>query len=184
VTFSQRGYEAATMTAIALRAGASIGSLYQFFPSKEALATALVTRYGERLESNLAELAARATELTPTSFADALVDLRLQLRGERAATLALVDVRHTAGDRARLREAMRAHLAHALRAMNPAIPRAKARAMAIVVLAVLKLVPAFVAEDPRDAVGLIRELRSSLSLYLAGAQTPRPRRARSPRRGQ
>ena len=29
-----QGYEAATMTAIAARAGASIGSLYQYFPTK------------------------------------------------------------------------------------------------------------------------------------------------------
>src|ERR1700722_12893791 len=61
-TFSEKGYEAATMTGIALRAGASIGSLYQFFPSKETLAGALVTRYGERLESSLAGLARPAEE--------------------------------------------------------------------------------------------------------------------------
>ena len=34
--FAEKGYEATTMTEIASRAGAAIGSLYQFFPSKEA----------------------------------------------------------------------------------------------------------------------------------------------------
>ena len=33
--FAEKGYEATTMTEIASRAGAAIGSLYQFFPSKE-----------------------------------------------------------------------------------------------------------------------------------------------------
>ena len=41
---AERGYGAATMTEIAARAGASIGSLYQFFPSKEVLADALLRR--------------------------------------------------------------------------------------------------------------------------------------------
>ena len=40
--FAERGYAAATMTESAARAEAPIGSLYQFFPSKEALADTLV----------------------------------------------------------------------------------------------------------------------------------------------
>lgn len=43
--FADQGYEAATTNAIATRAGVSIGSLYQFFPHKEALMDALVERY-------------------------------------------------------------------------------------------------------------------------------------------
>jgi AcrR family transcriptional regulator len=41
VVFAEKGYDAATMTEIAAKAGASIGSLYQFFPTKELLAAAL-----------------------------------------------------------------------------------------------------------------------------------------------
>jgi AcrR family transcriptional regulator len=170
-TFSEKGYEAATMTEIALRAGASIGSLYQFFPSKEALAGAMVAHYGERLEGSLAELAARAEDLTPRSFAAALIALRLELRVERAATLALADIRFVSSDRARLREAIRAQVARALRALNPAIPSARAQAMAIVVLGVIKLAPAFAEEDPSETIGLLRELRSLLSLYLMGERS-------------
>ena len=47
--FADVGYEAATTNAIAARAGMSPGSLYQFFPNKEAIAAALAARYVEEL---------------------------------------------------------------------------------------------------------------------------------------
>ncbi len=43
--FGETGYEAATTEAIAARAGTSIGSLYQFFPNKKAMFTALGHQY-------------------------------------------------------------------------------------------------------------------------------------------
>jgi AcrR family transcriptional regulator len=43
--FAATGYEAATTNAIAREAGASVGSLYQFFPDKEAILLALASRY-------------------------------------------------------------------------------------------------------------------------------------------
>jgi AcrR family transcriptional regulator len=47
--FAGVGYEAATTNAIAQQAETSIGSLYEFFPNKEALAQALADRYVERI---------------------------------------------------------------------------------------------------------------------------------------
>jgi AcrR family transcriptional regulator len=47
--FAQVGYEGATTNAIAKEAGASVGSLYQFFPDKEALLLALADRYRSAL---------------------------------------------------------------------------------------------------------------------------------------
>src|ERR1700722_18957293 len=47
--FAGVGYEAATTNAIAREAGASVGSLYQFFPDKEALLLALTARYRAEL---------------------------------------------------------------------------------------------------------------------------------------
>jgi AcrR family transcriptional regulator len=49
--FAAVGYEAATTNAIARRAGTSIGSLYQFFPNKEALLDALAARYEAQLRA-------------------------------------------------------------------------------------------------------------------------------------
>src|SRR5260370_1341413 len=47
--FEEVGYAAATTNAIAARAGVPIGSLYQFFPNKEAIMDALVERYLDEL---------------------------------------------------------------------------------------------------------------------------------------
>jgi AcrR family transcriptional regulator len=41
--FAEVGFEAATTNGIAARAGVSPGSLYQFFPNKDAMAEALAT---------------------------------------------------------------------------------------------------------------------------------------------
>ena len=43
--FEARGYAAGTTNRIAERAGVSIGTLYQYFPSKEAIAVALLETY-------------------------------------------------------------------------------------------------------------------------------------------
>ena len=45
------GYETATMTEMAERAGASIGALYQYFPNKEAIARALRQQFGDEMEA-------------------------------------------------------------------------------------------------------------------------------------
>jgi AcrR family transcriptional regulator len=49
--FAKIGYEAATTNAIAACANTSIGSLYQFFPNKEAILHALANRYLEQLRA-------------------------------------------------------------------------------------------------------------------------------------
>jgi AcrR family transcriptional regulator len=43
--FAEVGFENSTTNAIAVRAGVSIGSLYQFFSSKEAILEAMASRY-------------------------------------------------------------------------------------------------------------------------------------------
>ena len=49
----ERGYMALTTNAAALRAGVSIGSLYQYFPGKEALLAALLMRHANEIDTVL-----------------------------------------------------------------------------------------------------------------------------------
>jgi AcrR family transcriptional regulator len=45
----ERGYAATSTNAVAERAGVSVGSLYQYFPNKDALIAALHTRHIEQM---------------------------------------------------------------------------------------------------------------------------------------
>ncbi len=69
----ERGIEAWTTNHVAERAGASIGSLYQYFPSKESLVVALYLHrreaYGERLAEALVPVSRAGT---PGAVADAI----------------------------------------------------------------------------------------------------------------
>jgi AcrR family transcriptional regulator len=66
--FAEKGYGATTMTEIASRAGAAIGSLYQFFPSKEALAEALFNRFAERAAAAFARVEELASDARRASW--------------------------------------------------------------------------------------------------------------------
>ena len=62
------GREAATTNAIALEAGVSIGSLYQYFPNREAIIAALVHRHGHRIHA----LVTDAMQPPPATLDDAI----------------------------------------------------------------------------------------------------------------
>lgn len=166
-TFAEKGYEAATMTEIAVRAGAAIGSLYQFFPSKEALAGAILQRYAAWMEIGLSDVVKKAGKLTPRGFADLLIARRLERRPEREAVLAVVEAPGAAGELARFAEETRQNIAVALKAVNPSLSGRRCRAMASVIIQMLKQIPALVEEDSRHRLGLVRELRELLALYIA-----------------
>jgi AcrR family transcriptional regulator len=60
--FAASGYAGATTNHIARRAGVSIGSLYEYFPSKDAILVALVERHVDEAEHELAAALRAARE--------------------------------------------------------------------------------------------------------------------------
>ena len=73
--FAEFGFEATTTNAIAARAGMSPGSLYQFFPNKDAIAEALATRYLEQLRATQAySFAPEIVHLPLDALIDRVVD--------------------------------------------------------------------------------------------------------------
>lgn len=166
--FVEKGYEAATMTEIAGRAGAAIGSLYRFFPTKEALADALVARYGDALLNVFADIEARAGEMPPSGLAAALIEAIQSLQPERAAAVALIDARPEAFEaRTNLRRALRERVAAILAKAAPGLSPAEARTAALLVLHLLKSLRALRAEGVADDTELAREGRTLVALYLA-----------------
>jgi AcrR family transcriptional regulator len=171
--FAEKGYEAATMTEVAARAGASIGSLYQFFPSKDALADALLTRYGEQVLEGLQAIEAQAADLPVAALADALIDLLLGLKQERATALALIEARREAAQPLRLRDALRVGVTRILLLRAPGLSPNRATAMAIAVVLQMKAAAALGAEPglkPRAAA--LAELRRMTRLYLEDGLGP------------
>src|ERR1700754_1142282 len=57
------GFDKASTNRIAEKAGVSVGSLYQYFPSKEALVAAVVKRHGEELMQVVRETLAEVIAL-------------------------------------------------------------------------------------------------------------------------
>ena len=165
--FAEKGYEAATMTEIALRARASIGSLYQFFPSKEVLAEALFNRYIERMAQVLEEIAARAPRLPPARLAQLLIELMLTLRTDRDVAMALFNsVAAIVERRKPPRYFIRSHVAAVLRAARPALSQQRAIAAAMVISQFIKTVPALAEAQEQGGRGFIAEARRMLTLYL------------------
>jgi AcrR family transcriptional regulator len=132
-----RGYLKATMCGIAARADTAIGSLYQFFPNKEAVAEALRARYAAAGEPLWAELTRQAPDLTAEQIARRLVRLMQEQVRRGPAFPALLDAPRTAGSERR-RLQFRRHLAAVLRARQPRLTTAAAQRQAAVVQQLLR----------------------------------------------
>jgi AcrR family transcriptional regulator len=72
------GYDRASTNRIALAAGVSVGSLYQYFPSKEALVAALAARHNAKMtsliRSKLAEVAHAPIPVAVRTIIDAMFE--------------------------------------------------------------------------------------------------------------
>jgi AcrR family transcriptional regulator len=74
----KEGFDKASTNRIADQAGVSIGSLYQYFPSKEALVAALIERHTEEMSSVLTEAFDRVAALPVPEAAREMVALMLR----------------------------------------------------------------------------------------------------------
>ena len=164
---AERGYGAATMTEIAARAGASIGSLYQFFPSKEVLADALLKRYGERMAAALDAVVARAEGASAQAISEGLISVMTDLKADRAAALVLLDARDESKmARSKLRENMLSRIERILVLAMPRLTQTKAQTMSVMLLYMLKAIPPLLAENGAKASQLRDEARDAMQLYI------------------
>lgn len=74
----KRGFDRFTTNEVAEAAGVSIGSLYQYFPNKEALVAALIEKHIEDMSKALMSELARVSQLPMAEAVRAVIDLTIR----------------------------------------------------------------------------------------------------------
>jgi len=174
-SFVTHGYDAATMTEIAARAGASIGSLYQFFPTKLALAAALTDRYSEALQDDLQSLIQRHGMAGDAQLALQLARLLPAVRRRYPAFTVLAESPVTAVNGSAIRKQLREHLRTLLAQRYPHLDDIQRQAAAVVILLLMKATVA-VSHDPdlSPRKPALAQLQQTLTLYLASLAQATP----------
>jgi len=168
--FVEVGFEAATMTAIAERSGASIGTLYHYFPDKLAVASALLNQYANEIEAQWRPLIDQAPTLTHQKFADLFIQRITEFVKERPAYLKLITAPTRFSRDPAARKALRMVIANAFRAKNPALSSESAYLIANVALQIVKGLPMLYTETSLKDKPLVEaEFKKALSLYLGSA---------------
>lgn len=168
------GAAAVTMEAIAARAGTSIGSLYQFFPNRDALLHAVAERYVADLEAVLeAQDAPDAARLPLAELVDAVLAPFDHFHETHPGYFAILFA--PAGSaalgplRGRLRARLRRRVERIFRARAPELAPARRRRLALTAVeaarALMQYIETAVPAPERRAMR--RELRAMLVAYLA-----------------
>jgi AcrR family transcriptional regulator len=161
---AERGFEAATMAEIAARAGAQIGSLYRFFPNKDALADALIRRYREMVDAAFEKTDSRSASSTIEEFADDLLAVFASVRGESPCIIALLDARSDANAwRGDFHDRSLRGVIASLKLRDATLSDEQANDMAVVLLQNMKTLKSL---DVERNAGAIAELRAMTALYL------------------
>ncbi len=164
--FLEKGYDAATMTEIAARAGASIGSLYLFFPTKLVIATAIVSELSDGLSQRLDALQARSHGCTAAALADALfAELSLFL-ADHPVYAALIDVPGDTSWKLAVRARRRVQIAALFAQADPPLPPGQADRLALIVPQMMRISMTIRGEPPGLRAGVPEEIRAMLRRHL------------------
>jgi AcrR family transcriptional regulator len=172
------GVEQATTNAIAARAETSVGSLYQFFPNKDAIVQALAARYvrelGEVMEASMPDY---VWTLPAEAMADHVVTPLARFHDTHPAYrhvwLATLDCREgvTCGE-AELHEAVHHRIAAIMRRRCPLSPASEVETAAHVcqemVHALLNLASTLPVEQRPP---LVREIKRALAAYATSMES-------------
>ena len=164
--FVEVGYDAMTMTAVAERAGTSIGALYRWFPDKTAVAAALLARYAVEIEQHWSSLIAAHT-LTTAKFVESLIDRTREFSQRRPAYFILRDARIKVSRSAAARKTLREAFVQAFQAKKPTLSYEEALLIANVVVETVKgFLSVIAAAPPNRRAPVTAEFTKMLSLYL------------------
>jgi AcrR family transcriptional regulator len=171
--FAELGYDQASATAVASSAGISPGSLYQFFPSKQAIAQALGVRFAKQLR--VLHEQALAPEIAPpplAGFLDRIIDPIVAFNRDHPALIRLFGGTHVSPDLqdllADLRSSLLERFDAGFAARLPHFDPVRRRRMVIVSLQIaLALLPLTLCPDGRQGDAFAIELKAALHAYWA-----------------
>jgi AcrR family transcriptional regulator len=170
--FAEVGFEAATTNAIAARAGVSPGSLYQFFPNKDAMAEELADRFVERLRETQVIFGPEIEYLPLDELIDHVIDPLVAFHVAHPGFQALfsgsiVSPRLASAVQGFLHAVVgRAEAMLAVRAPHLPCER-RARCARVSVELVRALLPLVVASDPAERDAMVAEVKAAQRGYLA-----------------
>lgn len=168
--FAERDYAAVTMTEIAVQSGTAIGSLYRFFPTKDALAAAILDRYGRLLIGALDQVVLQLEGMTAAQVTDALMGLMRDLKHERAAALSLIGAQKNGSSlRRALQTDMISRLMAILRAGSGHSVSRSMEPQAWLLLYVLKAIRSLDQDRPEIAAVVEAEGRQLIEFYISQA---------------
>lgn len=163
---AEMGYGPATMCAIAKRADSAIGSLYQFFPNKEAVVEALRAQYAKENGKLWAALAAEAANLTVVELVSRLIKSQIDFAESHPGFYALFEAPPTSNT-ARRRELIREWIAGVLLACKPRMSSTLALRLATVVHEIVKgLLRLYAEADSAERALILEEFKGILIGYL------------------
>jgi len=171
--FAETGYENATTNAIAARAGVSPGTLYQFFPNKQAMAEALANEYAaqnQALHERVFDV--RAASMPLRKLIDRLVGPFLEFRrnapGFEALFVGSVVSRELAERSHTLHQQLKQRVARLIHLRGPHLsPEAVEISAETTVQIVKGLLPLALNGDAQQRRNGERELKLVLERYLA-----------------
>jgi len=171
--FAEVGYDAATMKAIAERAGASIGAIYQYFPNKQAVAGALRNQYVSKMEEHWIELEEATAGLSIQERTQKFVDAMIRFMEEHPAYITILDAPLDSKQDKKIRDHLRERLANVFHTRRPGISREQAYRVACVSLEIIKSMNTlYTAAKPQDRSEIVREYKLALAAYLERRLTP------------
>ncbi|MGE5646420.1 MAG: TetR/AcrR family transcriptional regulator [Acidobacteriota bacterium] len=168
--FAELGYQRATTNHIAERAGASPGTLYQFFPNKKAIAEMLAARYAAELEAVLEKVLDRKQAHGPLhAVIGAVVDAMVRFQYRHPAFPAIFEAEFASTE---LGHTLRARTVERLKSLMkeraPCLAAARIEAAAeICTLAFHGVQPLLYSKNRAHSMRISRELKLMLERYLA-----------------
>jgi AcrR family transcriptional regulator len=164
---AERGYAGTTMTEIAQRAGTAIGTIYQYFPDKTALALALRQRYAYELSERWSEFLTKSTDLNTDELVIQLIELMVHFARDFPAYLSLLNATTGYKRDHKARTELRQQLASVFQRRAPHLAADEAYTVANIVVEILKSIhPLLANASAQERESIEREFRFNLRAYL------------------